>query len=130
MYEIQLTYSPQALATLKSIGESVIISTMYEGEPKQQFAHEGSEDNGLISLYFADHIVSPDDWGKRIEADAIPKERLSWLKNPDYDVLINIYTARKAHENNLVTCDPLISGKISTIKSKRYTVLCKLIGEQ
>jgi hypothetical protein len=55
------------------------------------------------------------------------KENVERLRNPDYEVLINVYSGRRSSDKNLLSCEPpLLRGPISTFQKKSFSVTCDL----
>jgi len=56
---------------------------------------------------------------------------LEWekLSDKNYFVTINVYSARRAEDNNLLDCNDPMSQRIETFRGKSIEVSCWLIGE-
>jgi hypothetical protein len=55
------------------------------------------------------------------------KENVEALRNPDYEVLINVFSGRRSSDQNLLSCEPdHLQGPISTFQKKSFSVTCDL----
>ena len=55
------------------------------------------------------------------------KENVEALRNPDYEVLINVFSGRRSSDKNLLSCKPShLQGPISTFQKKSFSITCDL----
>lgn len=78
----------------------------------------------------SEDVVAPGQAGRIVVTGKNFKpERLGWIERGSGYILVNIVTARRSSPNNLIDCDPLISGSIEEISGRTFAVQCKLITE-
>jgi len=64
----------------------------------------------------------------RFEGLKFPKKLYNKLADKDINLLINVYSGRKASEDNLLDCG-IMEAKVSKLANKRFALGCKLIAE-
>lgn len=123
-YEVQVYMSAKAQSRLNKIGEKVKVAAYYSGEPvpaKQKAANEVGE----ISLGDEEIVLPAEGGNARLKGELQPK-KLGWVKEPQ--VLINIYSARLAHQDNLLNCG-LFQDTLKLARKQPIVITCKLIDE-
>jgi hypothetical protein len=124
-FEVQLTLSPRTIEKLEGMTEMVTVSGMYWGEPKPEAAVRADE-MGQINLGADDIVVQPASRMVTVPGAAIdPKVLASDVRGAPM-VLVNVYTARRAHEDNLINCG-IYEGPISMAQQKPVEIECDLI---
>lgn len=120
-YEVEIALSDAAAAKLKQSGEAITISVDYYGEPAPGVESEDGP------YYVGSQTAELTGAGKaQFEKLTIGDELLAKLSGP-VQVSVNVYTARKVFEDNLLDCGywgEEISKLPATVK-----IVCKLIGE-
>lgn len=120
-YEVDIALTDAAAAKLKQSGEAITISVDYYGEPAPGV---DSEDG---PFYVADQTAELAGAGKaQFEKMRIGDEMLAKIAGP-VQVSVNVYTARKVFEDNLIDCGywgEEVAKLPATVK-----ISCKLIGE-
>jgi hypothetical protein len=121
--DIKLT--PRAAAKLAQLGESITVSAMYEGKPTAR--HKRKADNmGQIDLG-QDRITVPGKSQRAVvPTKGLKLARLSWIKGSKPRLLINVYTARRKHPDNLLNCG-IYEGPLSAVAGKPIPIACDLI---
>jgi hypothetical protein len=125
-FSVDITFSEAAAKKISDMGEKVLVNAMYYGEPKPGVVLSGFGDMGV-------------DLGQEIrEIDAVDsKVALEGLHDAPKAaaevqsgarVLINVFTARKVDENNLLHCDVFDAG-LAEAAEKGGKMECKLIEE-
>lgn len=125
-FDVALKLSPAALSKLAGMGEQVTVSAMYAGEPTR--AGEKKAIEGEINLGEENVTRKP------VAADTyafvgkgFKTADLKWVKPRAARLLINVYSARKVSDDNLLDCD-IYDGLLADVP-KPLPIACKLIGE-
>ncbi|NLH83080.1 MAG: hypothetical protein GX458_19890 [Phyllobacteriaceae bacterium] len=130
-FDLVLSLSPAALAELTKIHEQVTIAAMYAGEPTKDAQKKKIDDEiGEVNLGH-EEITRPmtastttvSFVGKGFDA-----KRLKWVKPGTAKVLINVYSARKVNDDNLLDCG-LFEDTYAAAAAKPIEISCKLIAE-
>jgi len=130
-FDLVLTLSPAALTELTRLHEQVTVSAMYAGEPTKEAQKKKIDDEiGEVNLG-SEEATRPltaatgkfSFVGKGFEA-----KKLKWVKPGTAKVLINVYSARKAADDNLLDCG-LFEDTLATAAAKPIEISCKLIAE-
>ena len=121
---LSVTFSEAARAKLVELGEQVVVNTAYYGEPSDAgMAHV--DEMGQVSLGSEMLTIWPRDQVVQIGGitGGLPRDL---VKAPYINV--NIYSARYAHEDNLLICD-LVEAPLEQASATPQAALCKLITE-
>lgn len=125
-FEIEVSLSPNAEKKLKSINETVIVSAMFSGVPKDTTSEEYLIWGQIgISEY---RVELTDQRMARFEKVRFHSSWLNKLADKDIYILINVFSGRRSTENNLLDCE-FLQDKMSVIKGKKFTIKGKLIDE-
>jgi len=123
-FEIELKLSENAEKKLKTDKESIIVQAYFSGIPKDttmaDYIDWGEIRIGSYKIELFDKRVA------RFENVKISKDAFELLSDKDFEVLINIFTGRRASSSNLLDTDNLQDG-IESIKAKRHLLKGKLI---
>ena len=123
-FEIELSLSPKAEAKLKTDKESIIVSSVFNGIPKDTTLPDYIE---WGKIYIADKAIELNNKKvARFEHIKLSKEDFDSLADKDFEVLINVFSGRRASKFNILDSDFLQEG-IETVKGKRYVLKVKLI---
>ncbi|HYM77376.1 MAG TPA: hypothetical protein VE377_15485 [Candidatus Dormibacteraeota bacterium] len=126
-FAIAVELSDQAQRRLHGIGETVKVIAYFDGDavpgqgrsnPPFRDVYLGSDEklvDGNVIARFDNDTVLLSDWNR--------------LADKDYFVTINVVSARKAYQNNLLDCADPISQRIQSFAGKTIQVKCRLIGE-
>jgi hypothetical protein len=101
---------------------------------------EESKETIIVHGYFADKIGKGEELSLGIAEFELQqpgtvsfknviflKENVEALRNPDYEVLINVFSGRRSSDKNLLSCEPgHLQGPISTFQKKSFSVTCDL----
>ncbi len=123
-FEIEVRLSPNAEKKLKDDKETVIVSAMFSGIPKDTTSEDYQGQIGIKNYNI-------ELTGQRIgQFTKIKFHRsiLDKLADNDIYLLINVYSGRRSTENNLLDCE-ILEDKMSVIKGKKFILKGKLIGE-
>lgn len=125
-FSISVKLSAAAEQRLKSMHESVLVLTYFDGDA---LPGQGNDNAPMrdVCLGFDERFV---DAKESATFNGIKISRTAWnhLSNKNYFVTINVVSARKASKDNLLDCsDP--EDRVSTFEGKTTQVSCQLIGE-
>lgn len=124
-FDVQITLTQRTIDKLESMREMITVSGMYWGEPKEE-ARTRADGMGQINLGADDIKVQPSSRLVTVPGAAIdPKVLASDVDGPP-QVLVNVYTSRMAHENNLINCG-IYEGPIAMAQQKPVDIRCDLI---
>jgi hypothetical protein len=124
-FDIQLTLTPRTIDKLEGMHEMVTVSAMYWGEPVAE-ARTRADGMGQINLGADDIKVQPASRIVVIPGAAIDPKVLASDVDGSPQVLVNVYTSRMAHENNLINCG-IYEGPIAMAQQKPVDIRCDLI---
>lgn len=125
-FEITVQLSEMAENKLKAINETIIISAMFSGIPKDTTIKEYME-SGEFPI--GEQMLEIQGQGTARFVDAkISKKDFEALSDKDIQVLINVYSGRRSDPNNLLDCD-ILQEPISKVRQQKNVLKGKLIGE-
>jgi hypothetical protein len=124
-FEVQLTLSPRAIEKLGPMKEMVTIAGMYWGEPKAD-AKPRADEMGQINLGADEIVVQPASRMVIVPGAAIDPKVLESDVEGAPQVLVNVYTSRRAHEDNLINCG-IYEGPIPMAQQKPVEIECDLL---
>jgi hypothetical protein len=126
-FTMNISLSPRAAAELRRRNEGSVVSAMYSGAPTPAHERDGDEISGDIDLG-SRAIAGPGQAGPIVVPETVlRRDRLSWITG-EPNVLVNIATARRATQENLLDCG-LVSGPLANMAARTHHVLCRLFGE-
>lgn len=125
-FTIDVSLSPQATARLAN-GEGIVVNTMIAG-PATAARQGDADEMGEIDLGTEQVTADGRPGPIQITGASFQPDRLSWIEGSPM-VTVNIYTARRTDPDNLITCDPFISGPLAEIAGRVHRVQCRLISE-
>ncbi len=123
-FDVALTLTPRAAEKLARMGEEVMIDTVFFGEPKPG-GLKPEDENDFIPM-----------GGEQVNAP--PANDVILVAGESYDpareadveggkqVLVNVWTARKAHADNLISCGNY-QGPLVMAQEKPVAIQCDLI---
>lgn len=125
-FAVDLTLSPKAAALLKARHEGIVVSAMYSGDPLPAWTRKADEE-GMIDL--GNEIVTVAGVAGRatITGNKVLRAHLAWAKN--IQVLINVYSARRSSQDNLLDCG-IFEDTVAKAQARPIAISCKLIGEK
>lgn len=124
-FEVNLTLTPRAAEMLASTKERVIVDAMYFGLPISPDA-PGIDEHGE-QIYLGNDAVEVDPVNAVVKApgNGFDATHLASVKG-EPEVLVNVYSARKTHENNLISCG-LYQGPVAMAQKQPVPIACDLI---
>jgi len=124
-FDVQLTLTPRAAERLAGTDEAVIVSAMYYGLPVSDTA-PGLDEHGVeIGLGGDDVEVAPQSALVVVPGMGFDAANIASVKG-EPEVLVNVYSARKTHENNLISCG-IYQGPVAMAQKKPVDIQCDLI---
>ncbi len=125
-FDVALKLSPAALKKLAGMGEEVTVAAMYSGEPTR--AGEKKAIEGEINLGEENVTRKPAATTTySFVGKGFKTADLKWVKPGTAQMLINVYSARKVADDNLLECE-LWNSPLDAIP-KPLDIACKLIDE-
>ena len=122
-FDIKVRFDDRATLTLAQIGEGVIVSAFYYGDPSAKGATHADE-MGQIWLGNEDVEIDSLDQTVHLKA-ALDDEGLGWI-NGAPRVNINIYSARHADPNNLLNCE-IFEDDIAVAQARAPLLRCVML---
>lgn len=130
-FQVAVTLSPAARADLVRRKEQITVAAMYSGEPTAAATKKGIPDEvGEVGLGNEETTrpPAPDPMTFAFAGKNFQAARVKWVKPGTPRVLINVYSARKAADDNLLDCG-IFDGVFAEAAAKPIEITCKLIGE-
>lgn len=125
-FSISVELSKTAQAKLQAMHESVLVIAYFDGDPLPGKGKYNAPMRGVV-LGSDQELADTNNVASFVDTK-ISQSAWNDLSDKDYYVTINVVSARKASENNLLDCsDP--EDRISTFAGKATNVSCRLIGE-
>jgi hypothetical protein len=124
-FEVQLTLTARTLEKLAGMRERVTVSAMYWGEANDA-AKSRIDAIAQINLGADAISVEPASQLVAISGAALDPTMLGSDVSGAPQVLVNVYTARRAHPDNLISCG-VYEGPISMAQEKPVDIKCDLI---
>lgn len=124
-FQVNLTLTPRAADKLAATKERVTVAAMYFGAPASEDA-PGVDDH-VMEAPLGEDLVEVDPVNAVVTAPGtgFDAQFLSSVKG-DPEVLVNVYSARKTHENNLLSCG-IYQGPVAMAQKKPVDIRCDLI---
>jgi len=124
-FDVQLTLTPRAAEKLAQTDEAVNVAAMYYGLPVSDTAPGIDEHGEEVGLGRDDVEVAPQSALVVAPGAGFDPTYLASVKG-EPEVLVNVYSARKTHEHNLLSCG-IYQGPISMAQKKPVDIQCDLI---
>ncbi|MBP9196753.1 MAG: hypothetical protein KBF35_03720 [Saprospiraceae bacterium] len=124
-FEIEVSLSPKAEKKLKEDNETVIVSAMFSGTPKDTLSNEYQFMGLSVKNY---NIELTTQRIARFDKVRFHSSILNKLSDADIFLLINVFSGRRSSENNILDVE-ILDNKMSVVKGKKYILKGKLIGE-
>lgn len=123
-FEVQLTLTQRAAEQLMKSSERVIVDAMYWGVPTP-VAASSADEIGQIPLGEDAVEVAPGNAVVKVPGAGFDAGRITSVDGGP-QVLVNVYSARKTHEDNLLSCGPY-EGPLAKAQEKPVAIECDLI---
>jgi len=124
-FEVNLTLTPRAAEMLARTDEFVTVAAMYYGRPVASNSPGIDEHRMEIGLGRDDVEVPPQSASVKASGAGFDATYLSSVEG-EPEVLVNVYSARKTHENNLLDCG-IYQGPIAMAQRRPVDIACDLL---
>ena len=124
-FEIEVSLSPKAEKKLKEDNETVMVSAMFSGTPKDTLSNEYQFMGLSVKNY---NIELTTQRIARFDKVRFHSSILNKLSDADIFLLINVFSGRRSSENNILDVE-ILEDKMSVVKGKKYILKGKIIGE-
>lgn len=125
-YKVEVTFTPRTAAKLKEIGEKVTISAMYYGIANKATLDADKADGiGQVQLDDTQRDIEPQNQAVTFNAPVFQPAKLAQTEGPPM-LLINVYSARKKAEDNLLSCG-IFDDAVSVAEATPIKIECDLI---
>jgi len=123
-FEVEVLLSTAAQEELCEREETIIVAAYLTGIPRSGSRYD---DPAMCEFTLNESRVELGAQGVvRFEELQIEKRKLDALGDPDFEVLVNVFTGRRSDEKNLLDCT-IVQKPISKIINKRHVVTGRLI---
>jgi hypothetical protein len=126
-FQVRITLSDKAAATLKSLNEGIVISASYSGGPKPS-AKRHADEIGQIPLGIQNVEIPGRPATVIVSGSHVKRGRIAWIRGP---VLLNVnaYSARHSGPDNILSCD-FFDGNLLHAARRTVPIHCSLIEEK
>jgi hypothetical protein len=124
-FEVNLTLTPRAAERLAATDERVIVAAMYFGEAVSPDAPGVDQDVMQVEMGSDMVEVGPENALVKAPGTNFDPTNITSIKG-EPEVLVNVYSARKTHENNLLDCG-LYQGPVAMAQKQPVDIACDLI---
>lgn len=125
-YKVQVTFTPRTITRLKEIGEKVTIAAMYYGMASKATEDAGKADGvGQVQLDTTLRDVEPQNQAVTFAVPAFQPAKIAQIEGGPM-LLINVYSARKKAEDNLLNCG-IFDATVSEAGAAPIKIECDLI---
>jgi hypothetical protein len=125
-FTVNVTLSPKAAGKLAGLQEQVIVDAMYYGEPQPGFEPKEGGDVG-VALGNEQKTIAPAT-GPITFQPSFDAAKLAAEVKGEPRVLINVYSARLASGDNLLSCG-IFDDTVNAAAAAAPAIDCKLIEE-
>lgn len=124
-FDVNLTLTARAAERLASTDERVIVDAMYYGLPASDDAPGLNREGMEIGLGASEIEIAPQSVAVKVTGEGFDTTYMNSVKG-EPEVLVNVYSARKTHANNLISCG-IYQGPVSMAQKKPVDIQCDLI---
>ena len=126
-FQVQITLSGKAAATLKRLHEGIVISADYSGDPKLS-AKRHADEIGRIPLGVQNLEIPGRPATVIVSGSHVKRGRIAWIRGP---ILLNVnaYSARRSGPDNILSCD-FFDGRLRDTRNRTIPLHCSLIEEK
>jgi hypothetical protein len=126
-FQVRITLSDKAAATLKRLNEGIVISASYSGDPKPS-AKRHADEIGRIPLGVQNVELPGKPGTVIISGSHVKRGRIAWIRG---SILLNVnaYSARRSGTDNILTCD-FFDGRLRDALHRMVPIHCSLIEEK
>ncbi|MCK5897544.1 MAG: hypothetical protein KAG06_00555 [Methylococcales bacterium] len=132
VFSAEVILSSKAKEKMGKLKEKIIISSAFSGTRKIPF-DDAEGDPTVIELKEIGIEINPDETAYfntvNFKKEEFDKIILTADGEREYELLISVYSARKAHKDNLLTCSIFMEDNASLLDHMHIKVWCGLIAE-
>lgn len=123
-FDVGLTLTPRAAEKLAAMQERVIVNSMFWGAPNAA-AKPSADEMGQIPLGEDFVEVAPENATVSVPAANFDPDGLANIEGAP-QVLVNVYSARRRHADNLLDCG-IYEGPVAMAQKQPVDIRCDLI---
>lgn len=134
-FSVEITLSPKARAKLASLKEEITVASFYYGDLSRKptraeirAAEKEGRDPNQVELEGERVTISGAGGTAQMPGRSVSAKEAAALGSNPMKVNINVFSARRSHPDNLLSCD-LFDDDLALARSKPIAVACKLIAE-
>lgn len=127
-FTVVVSLSPKALAEMTAKREEIVLSAYYAGQPTKA-AEKRANEIGEIDLGSEERRLPAGGGTVAFTGKGFEVKRLGWVAGRKAEVNLNVYSARKSSEDNLLDCTHF-QDAVTVAAVRPIAVTCKLIGEK
>ena len=126
-FQVRVSLSEKAAATLQHRNEGIVISASYSGKPRPS-AKQHADQIGQIALGNQNVEIPGKPATVIVNGSSLKRGRLSWVHGPVM-LNVNVYSARRSGPNNILACD-FFDGRLRSAFRQPVQIHCSLIEEK
>lgn len=125
-YKVQVTFTPRTITRLKDLGEKVTVANMFYGLASKATLDAGKADGvGQVPLGETMRDIEPQNQVVTVAVPPFQPAKAAQTEGPPM-LLINVYSARKKHEDNLLDCG-IFDAELAKAEAETIKIECDLI---
>jgi hypothetical protein len=126
-FQVRISLSEKAAATLQHLDEGIVISASYSGQPRSS-AKQHADQVGQIALGTQNVEIPGKPATVIVNGSGVKRGRLAWIRGPVL-LNVNVYSARRSGPNNILACD-FFDGIFHSTFHHPVQIHCSLIEEK
>jgi hypothetical protein len=126
-FQVRVSLSEKAAATLQHLDEGIVISASYSGKPRSS-AKQHADQIGQIALGAQNVEIPGKPAAVIVNGSSVKRGRLAWIRGPVL-LNVNVYSARRSGPNNILACD-FFDGRFHSTFHHPVQIHCSLIEEK
>jgi len=126
-FQVRVTLSDKAAATLKRLNEGIVISAAYSGDPRPA-ARKHADQIGRIALGIQNVEIPGRPAAVIVSGSHVKRGRVAWIRGPVL-LNVNVYSARRSGPDNILACD-FFDGTLKSAARRIVPIHCSLIPEK
>jgi hypothetical protein len=126
-FQVKVSLSEKAAATLQHLNEGIVISASYSGKPRPS-ARQHADQIGQIALGIQNVEIPGKPATVIVNGSSVKRGRLPWVHGPVL-LNVNVYSARRSGPDNILACD-FFDGRLRSAFRQPVQIHCSLIEEK
>jgi hypothetical protein len=126
-FQVKVSLSAKAAATLQHRDEGIVISASYSGKPRPS-AKPHADQIGQIALGTQNVEIPGKPATVIVNGSKVKRGHLAWIRGPVL-LNVNVYSARRSGPNNILACD-FFDGRFHSTLHRPVQIHCSLIEEK